>query len=149
MYVESGPELMVTPDVVEEACLDPVAVGSARIRQLLSKLDNDMLDIRNQIDIAARRLREDGIKSDEGWFRSAQKALRIKQTQHDKLNRALYDARTAENARPIITSASTPEQYDIRIAFYHAAREILHEEDFRDIMATAQQAISKREVTFA
>lgn len=138
-------ELIVTPQLVEDACLNPERTGPQRINQLINKLDLDMSMIRGQIDWAARKFRDQGIKADENWFRSAQKALRIKEIQHERLNRALMDARNSQNFARIAV-ASTPEAYDIRIAFYNAAREILHEEDFQEIMVAAQSKISQREM---
>jgi translation initiation factor 2 alpha subunit (eIF-2alpha) len=138
-------ELIVTPEMVEETCLDPIRAGTVRINQLINKLDNDITAIRGQIDIAARRFREQGIKSDEDWFRTAQKALRIKQAQHERLTRSLMDARLGERLVPAVSSVA--EAYDIRIAFYNAARDILHEEDFREIMDAANASINNRELT--
>lgn len=145
MYDFSEDELHVTPDMVDRACADPVGVGAGHINKLLHKLDTDLTAIRAQIDIAARKFRDHGIKSDENWFRSAQKALRIKEVQKDRLGRALMDARLGENIQRSVAVSTPPETYDIRIAFYNAAREVLHEEDFEEIMQVAQANIAKRE----
>lgn len=137
-------ELIVTPQLVEDACANPQHAGSNRIHQLINKLDLDMTMIRGQIDVAARKFRDHGIKSDDNWFRSAQKALRIKEVQHDRLSRALDEARNIQQFTRI--PVTTHEAYDIRIAFYNAALDILHEEDFQEIMNAAQNKISQREM---
>jgi hypothetical protein len=142
--VESD-ELIVTSDMVDMACMDPADAGSGEIMRLIGKLEIDIENIRGQIDYAARKFRNEGVKSSDEWFRNAQKALRIKQGQKERLQRALIDARFIERTPVMSMAAASNERFDIRIAFYNAARDILHEDDFSEILTEAQGRIAKQE----
>lgn len=136
----------VTQESVDRACADPVQTGVTMLARMLSQLDGSIELIKIQLETASRRYRHEGIKASDEWFRSAQKALRIKQYQRDRIARALDEARF-HNRVAASTGADVPNAFDIRIAFYNAAVKILHPEDFAEIMGEAQKNIADAELS--
>lgn len=96
---------------------------------------DEIADIKGQIEAAKARAREFGEYADAIWMAKANSALRYKQNRHQELLRL----GAAERRK-----AKAANSYTLQNAFMDAARRLLDQETFAEIMDEAHAYIRSR-----